>query len=398
MAEHDDLGHLARSLPDDEGDPGEGPAAPARGDALDRPRTRRRQGAGAAIGALAAAAALVFITLPQSGTGDHDTPPAPTPTPTVTPTDYVRQSAVRLISDQRSRAMDLAVAEDGTVAVVWVSHDRDLKALAMDRPDGTTYAAVPEVDLFSLTPVPGGLLALRANYYRVALLGSNGAMDPLTLATERADPTQGDVVVDLGDGPRLYSPDDATVYALPETPGDAAAGYLTPDGALVVATATDVGGPGQNAGWATLRSGRWETEVLAAGDDVYPGRVAGTGDTLVVTADHDRFGRRTLAGMALSRDGGGSWQRFRPGELPLPDVAEATVDRDGIVLLAAADGRLARITGDGEVQTPDTAPRLGHLQSMGRRTWGVGPSGRGPLWWTSDGGRTWNAEALPGLH
>lgn len=398
MAEDDDLAHLARSQPGDEGDPGDGVAAPASGDALDRPRTRRRQGAGAAIGALAAAAALVFITLPKSGTGDHDTPPAPTPTPTVAPSDYVRQSAVRLIADRRSTALDVAVAEDGTVAVVWVSRDRDLKALAMDRPDGTRYAAVPEVDLFSLTPVPGGMLALRANYYRVALLGSNGAMDPLTLSAEPAEPVTGDVVVDLGDGPRLYRPDDATVYALPESPGDAAAAYLAPDDALVVATSTDVGGPDQRAGWATLRAGRWKTGDLAAGDDVYPGRVAGTGDTLVVTADHDAAGRRTLAGLALSRDGGSSWQRFRPGELPLPDVAEATVDRDGTVLLAAADGRLVRITGDGAVQALGTAPRLDRLQSMGRRTWGVGQSGRGPLWWTSDGGRTWNAESLPGLH
>ena len=137
--------------------------APARG-------TRRRQGAGAAAGALVVAAALVAITLP-----DNDPDAAPDrdprqPTSTPSPSDYVKRSSAELIANPQTRLRDVGIAEDGTVAAVWESPDGTSQALAVDRADGSTYVTDPGQVLFSVTPTPGGMLALREDYYKVGIL------------------------------------------------------------------------------------------------------------------------------------------------------------------------------------------------------------------------------------
>ena len=69
------------------------------------------------------------------------------------------------------------------------------------------------------SPRPGGLLVHRADYYKVGVLRTSGAMDPVTLTDVPVDPEPGDVAVDLGNGPRIFRAEDATVYALPaDTP------------------------------------------------------------------------------------------------------------------------------------------------------------------------------------
>ena len=84
------------------------------------------------------------------------------------------------------------------MAAVWESPDGTGQALAVDRADGSTYITNPGQVLISVTPTPGGMLALREDYYKVGILRSSGAMDPVSVKDAPVDPEPGDVAVDLG--------------------------------------------------------------------------------------------------------------------------------------------------------------------------------------------------------
>jgi hypothetical protein len=347
-------------------DPTESLAEPRHDASEDPAPGSRRQGALAAAGALVVAALLVVITLPKgSDAPGRDTEPegptvSPTPPP---PTSYIRPSSVALVADPRTRLLDVAIAEDGTIAAVWESRDREDQALAIDRPDGSKYVADPGQLLVSVVTAPGGLLVHRADYYKVGVLRTSGAMDPVTLTDAPVDPEPGDVAVDLGNGPRIFRADDATVYALPAGQrAGARAGFVTPDGTLVV------------------------TKV--------PGVLAGNGDTVVEA--------RTGPGAASLRvtyDAGATWREVPAGAIISGPVASAAVAVDGTVQLADVTGTVTAIPRNGRPSVLADAPQLAQLQAVGDRVWGVGRyGGRGPLSWTDDSGATWHSIALPGRH
>ena len=334
-----------------------------------RPTTRaagRRQGALAAAGALVVAAFLVAITLPtgSDSPGRDAGPDRPSVSPTPPrPTDYIRRSSVELVANPRTRLLDIGITEDGTIAAVWESRDRQDQALAIDRPDGTSYVADPGQLLVSVVTAPGGLLVHRADYYKVGVLRTSGAMDPVTLTDVPTDPEPGDLVVDVGSGPRIFRAEDATVYGLPRQPGARVrGGYITPDGKLVVSRG--------------------------------PGLLAGDGDTAVETrTGHDG------AGVRVTYDAGATWRAVPARAIMSGPVASAAVAVDGTVLLADATGTVIEIPRD---RSPSGAGRCPPARpAPGRRRPGLGVArhgGRGPLFWTDDSGATWHPMALPGLH
>ena len=325
----------------------------------------RRQGALAAAGALVVAGLLVAITLPRGSEapGRDAGPDRPTASAAPPPaTNYIRRSSQELVADPRTRLLDVGITEDGTIAAVWESRDREDQALAIDRPDGSAYLADPGQLLVSVVTAPGGLLVHRANYYKVGVLRTSGAMDPVTLTDVPVDPEPGDLAVDLGSGPRIFRADDETVYALPaEHRVGARAGFVTPDGTLVVSKA--------------------------------PGVLAGNGDTVVEAHTG------SSAGVRITYDAGATWRAVPARALMSGPVASAAVAADGTVLLADVTGRVTAIPRDGRPVVLADAPQLARLQTVADRVWGVGRyGGRGPLSWTDDGGATGHTVALPGLH
>ena len=151
----------------------------------------RRQGALAAAGALVVAAFLVAITLPRrsDAPGRDAGPDRPTVSPTPPPpSNYIRRSSVELVATRAPASATSASAEDGTIAAVWESRDGEDQALAIDRPDGSAYVADPGQLLVSVVTAPGGLLVHRADYYKVGVLRTSGAMDPVTLTDVPAGP------------------------------------------------------------------------------------------------------------------------------------------------------------------------------------------------------------------
>ena len=333
---------------------GEQPDDPGRGG--------RRQGALAAAGALVVAALLVAITLPQhsdaprrdAGPDGPTSYPAPRP-----PSNYIRQSSAELVADPHTRLRDVAISQDGTIAAVWESRNGHDQALAIDRPDGSAYVADPGQLLVSVVTAPGGLLVHRADYYKVGVLRTSGAMDPVTLTDVPTDPAPGDLVVDLGDGPRIFRAEDATVYALPRQRGTRVrAGYVTPDGTLVVSRAR--------------------------------GLLAGIGDTAVETRDDG-------PGVRITYDAGATWRRVARA-VRAGSVTSAAVARDGTVLLTDGAGEVTAVPRGGRPAVLAHAPPLGGLQTVDDRIWGVGRyGGRGPLSWTDDAGATWHRVPVPGL-
>jgi hypothetical protein len=326
----------------------------------------RRQGALAAAGALVVAAFLVAITLPtgSDSPGRDAGPDRPSVSPTPPrPTDYIRRSSVELVANPRTRLLDIGITEDGTIAAVWESRDREDQALAIDRPDGTAYVADPGQLLVSVVTAPGGLLVHRADYYKVGVLRTSGAMDPVTLTDVPVEPQPGDVAVDLGSGPRIFRADDATVYALPAGHAvGARAGFVTPDGTLVVSKV--------------------------------PGVLAGNGDTAV-----EAHTGSSAAGVRVTYDAGATWRAVPARAIMSGPVASAAVAVDGTVLLADVTGTVTEIPRDGSPSVLADAPRLAQLQAVGDRVWGVARhGGRGPLFWTDDSGATWHPMAVPGLH
>ena len=341
---------LTEDRPDPSGDPAPG---------------GRRQGALAAAGALVVAAFLVAITLPQhtDAPGRDAAPDGPTVTPTLRPpSSYIRRSSVELVADPRTRLRDVGISDDGTIAAVWESRDGENQALAIDRPDGTEYVTDPGQLLVSVVTAQGGLLVHRADYYKVGVLRTSGAMDPVALTDVPADPQPGDLVVDLGDGPRLFRADDATVYALPANRADARGGYVTPDGTLVVSRVR--------------------------------GLLAGNGDTVVEA----RTGGGT-GSVRVTYDAGATWREIPARAITSGPVASAAVAGDGTVLLADGEGAVTAVPRAGRPVVLADAPQLARLQVVGDRVWGVGRyGGRGPLSWTDDAGASWHTVALPGLH
>ena len=342
--------HVTEERPDPGGDPSPG---------------GRRQGALAVLGALVVAAFLVAITLPSGSDapGRDAGPDRPTVSPTPPPaTDYIRRSSVTLVANPRTTLRDVAISADGTIAAVWDSRDGEDQALAIDRPDGSAYLADPGQLLVSLVTAPGGLLVHRADYYKVGVLRTSGAMDPVTVSEASVAPRPGDVSVDLGDGPRIFRADDATVYALPADHAGARAGFVTPDGSLVVSTV-----PGLLAG-----NGDVVVEARAAGPD---------------------------SDVRITYDAGASWRDVPARSLRAGRVASTAVAADGTVLLTDASGTVTTVPREGRPTAAADAPRLAALQAVGDRVWGVGRyGGRGPLSWTDDAGATWHTVALPGLH
>ena len=308
---------------------------------------------------------LVAITLPRhsEAPGQDAGPERPTASPAPPPaTNYIRQSSAELVADPHTRLRDVGITEDGTIAAVWETRDGEYQALAIDRPDGSRYVADPGQLLVSVVTAPGGLLVHRADYYKVGVLRTSGAMDPVTVTDAPVDPQPGDVAVDLGEGPRIFRADDATVYALPDPPGAGArAGYVTPAGTLVVSTV--------------------------------PGLVAGNGDTVVEA----RTGSGA-AGVRVTHDAGATWRAVPARAGTSGPVASAAVAGDGTVLLADETGTVTAIPRGGRPSVLADAPELAQLQAVGDRVWGVGRyGGRGPLSWTDDAGATWHRVAVPGL-
>lgn len=393
----DDLAHLGRGWDEP---PAATDAVPADGAGDTARAARRRQGAAVAVGALVVAAALVAITLPDTDEAARDRDDRPTvPSSRPPPSDYVQQSSATLIADPQSRVRDIGIADDGTVAAVWEYRDRTSQALAVDHPDGSTYVTDPLQPLLSLTPAPGGLLTLRDYYSTVGLLRPYGGISPITVDDAPVEPEPGDVAVDLGTGPRIFRPEEATVYGLPALRGASArAGYVTPEGALVVATAAE---GGQTAGTAVWRDGAWDLSRRGRGPATSPGLVAGNGDSVAVVSSGDQEGGQPdpVALVLVSHDGGRRWR-----EVPVrADVSGSTstvaVADDGTVLLADDEGHVTAVRRDGAWVRLAAAPAVQQLQSVGGRVWGLGRSGgRGPLWWTDDAGATWHRAPLPGLH
>ncbi|MET1059903.1 MAG: hypothetical protein ABWX84_09910 [Nocardioides sp.] len=347
---------VAEARPDPSGDPGPG---------------SRRQGALAAVGALVVAAFLVAITLPSGpDVPESDREPdrpttSPNPPP---PSNYVRQSSAALIANPQTRLRDVAVTEDGAVAAVWESPDGEDQALAVDRPDGSTYVTDPGQRLVSVTTAPGGLLTLREYYSKVGVLRTSGAVDPVALTDVPVDPEPGDVVVDVGDGPRIFRPDDATVYGLPASRrAGARAGYITPGGTLVLTTRR--------------------------------GPVVGNDDTVVeVRTAPDVGDPEQVVGLRVSHDAGEHWRTVPARALGSVSVDSVAVAGEGTVLLADASGNLTAVPREGRPTRLADAPQLAALQTVGARVWGVARyGGRGPLWWTEDAGATWHRVDVPGL-
>ncbi len=380
---------------------------------------RGRQGAGIAAGALVVAAALAAVTLPSDApdaTPDRD-PQQPTASPA--PSDHLEQASVELIADPQSRLRDVGIAEDGTVAAVWESRDRTSQALAIDRVDGSTYLTNPGQTLLSLTPTPGGMLAPRTGHGEVGVLRSSGAIDPVSIEDRPEDPEPGDVAVDLGAGPRIFRPEEATVYRLPELPepsgATARAGFITPDGVLVVSTLTASGDPGRAAGTAVWRDGTWDLSVQDRGPTALPGPVAGNGETAVVVRTQDTAGADEVTGIRVTHDAGRSWREVPTHALPSGSLTGVAVTWDGTTLLTDSedvltavtrygtglhtdrDGVVIAVTRDGATIVLPDAPELSQLQAAGTRVWGVARyGGRGPMWWTDDAGATWHRAPPPG--
>ncbi|RYP86197.1 hypothetical protein EKO23_09550 [Nocardioides guangzhouensis] len=364
------------------------------------PPVPTRRSIGVVLAVAAVAAALLFLTRPE-GTGS--TPGgggSPTPTPSAAPSDYIRTDARRIILSGRSRVLLASQAYDGTRFAVWVAGNGEDQVLAISRTDGSSYVARLRDPLYSLTPVPsGGLVAVREMRFCCSLLGDDSRLDPLEVSDERIEPAQDDIAVDLGNGPRIYRPSDATIYRIPQLPRGtiARSGFVTADGSLVVSTLTDLGEPGQASGTGIRQDGRWSLSTEGRGDRALPGPVAGQGDTVVVARTRDAAdGGIPVDGLRMTLDGGSSWREVPLGLLAGHELTSVAVVGDG-ALLTDGDGRVYRLEREGGPRLLDEAPQVTALQSVGEYVVGQDPNLRGPMRWTTDGGRTWEQAPPPGL-
>jgi hypothetical protein len=362
------------------------------------PPSAGRRGIGVVLAVVAVAALLLFITRPEGTGPEADDGSTPTPTPSSTPQDYIRTDARRLVESARSRVVLASQAYDGTRFAIWTADDAEDQVLAIDRTDGSSYVARLRDPVSSLTPVPsGGLVAIRALRLCCSLLGNDSRLDPLEVSDERVDPAPDDVAVDLGRGPRIYRPSDATIHRIPELPRGvvAHAGFVTAEGSLVIST-TASGGSGR-AGTGVWRDGRWTLTTEARGDRVLPGPVAGRGETVVVVRTRDAAdGGLPVAGVRITHDGGGTWREVPLGSLAGREVTSVAVADDS-ALLTDGDGRVHRIDLEGGPRLLEDAPSVTGLQSVGDYVVGQDPNLRGPFRWTLDRGSTWEQAPPPGL-
>lgn len=364
------------------------------------PSARTRQGIGVVVAVAAVAALLLFITRPEGTGSSPDDDDSPAPAPTVQPTDYIRTDARRIVESDRTQLLHASQGYDGTRYAVWVSGNGRDQVLAIDRTDGYSYVARLRDPVFSLTPAPsGGLVAIREPRFCCSLLGPDSRLDPLEVSDQRVEPAPDDLAVDLGNGPRIYRPTDATIYRIPRLPRGTLArdGFVTSDGALVSSTLTDLGEPGQATGTAVFRDGEWSFSTDERGSRALPGPVAGQGDTVAVARTHDAAdGGLPIAGLRLSHDGGHTWREVPLGPMAGTELSSMAVSQDSL-LVTDGDGRAYRVELEGGPRLLAEAPPVTGLQSVGDYVVGQDPDLRGPMRWTTDVGDTWEQAPPPGL-
>ncbi len=296
---------------------------------VSRPRNRLVVG-----GLLAAAAAVVAVLALAPGLGTLPEPPTPvTPSPSpALAVGTVPQEVRNLIADDRTHRIEVAGGLDGSVAVIWRELDGNPRyALVTRTADGTTTGQIIEAP-FGLTAVPGGWVAMRS--YRAYLLTPEGRLTDLPIQAV-IEPRAGDIQVETGERPFLYRP-SVGLLAPVAMEEEADATYLNAEGDLV-----------------TYNEDKHRISSTAGGGTSVPEDAsyvffAGNADVVVALVQGDQSdGLIVLMDIAISRDGGRSWEHTLP-QTPKPvQATSAAVDAEGTVLVATSEDGVFRIPASG---------------------------------------------------
>jgi hypothetical protein len=277
----------------------------------------------------------------------------------------------------------VAGTSDGSIAVVWRSIDQPLPtwALVIRAADGTV-TGVGLDEPFYLTPIPGGWIA--ASSAQVSLVSTDGARTSLGPKSAARPARAGDVLVQTGESPVLYRPDDGSWADLPADAPHVAA-YVTRDGHVL----------GCRRDLRRRRVEVWRDEQVVAhvrGDSCV---MTGSGDTVAVAALGDAAdGSIPVVALVRSDDSGQSWHELvTPQDL---DLASFSIGSDGTTFVTGTDGRLVITQPDGTQFVARDEHGVGFATDDRMCALAYGQS-KGPLSCSDDDGATWHETTLPGL-
>lgn len=307
-----------------------------------------------------------------------------------------------VIDSPRAHVIVWGIDKTGARVALWQRGwpERPRLALAVRDRDGTNWVrwAPPGAGVHLGAQLRRGWLVEvgRLRHRRVERLDTHARLHPVPRSTRTVTPAAGDVPF-VGGGGRVSVYRDGRLLAVPRLPMRLIqSAYVTPTGALVV-----VGGNSDTvrrwcrmAGWVTTCGGWPGSE--------YASPVAGHGDHVAFALARVPDGEvdaTPLAGLAVSDDGGNTW---RPVTVPngLVETLSLAVTRDGTVYATTGGGPTIRVRPGADraslvrSATPivlDADGRQLHALDAPGRHWN---RARGVV--SSDGGRHWTVEPLPG--
>ena len=285
----------------------------------------------------------------------------------------------------------------GDMLGVWVGGwgEHAPEALAVRTSHGTEslHASEPGSASNVAATLQHGWLIVTDGGTKLARLGADASVHHLTVPEATTAPRSGDVAVVLRNRVMLYRPSDDTLRAVRQPPMRwRTGGYVTPDGALVVA-----GSSGEAARWARFDRGRWSLGTWPVGASV--GVLHGRGQVIAVTLGAPALVDATpVAGLALSDDGGATWRQV---EVPtgLVEALSVAVTNDRTVFVSTGSGPLIRARpGDdasvvGSLQPIAVAASGGRLYALETPTRHLSDE---RVLVSRDHGRTWTRAPLPG--
>ena len=205
--------------------------------------------------------------------------------------------------------------------------------------------------------------------------------DGTTTAVQVGDPPRavraGDVVVATDTGTRVLDPATAESWTLAPPDGAYAVGRATalPDG--TVWTLPGFAGPGRvDVAW--LRDGTWHSHHVddPTSDVEVPAMLAAGGGNVAALTSYDGAPVVPAGMLAISSDGGHSWQELGKPALPFHVVDSMAATADGTLFVAEPDGTLWR-SSDGSwtrfAKVPD-AGLVGGLEPAGTHVLARRPS------------------------